>query len=137
MPDIALALLAEPYGTIAAVFEPAAPLSLLWSPPSGVDDVTPPTVATTSPGGIMSAKARRVINVTDPAGVKLAIVWALLASGEWELVWDGSGFAPRYGKSVRRVIANGFSFEIERTGDWPSGPLKLKARAWDNEGNEV
>lgn len=108
-------------------------------PDPGAGPSTPPTITVVSPGAGQVLERNGVVTfeVTDPEGLRNTIVWVEIA-GAWEVVWggDASGFAPAYESSTRGAIANGYRYQVRRTGEWTASP-RFHALAFDTEGNET
>lgn len=108
------------------------------NPPADAD-AAPPVVANVDPAtGTPLQRAQSVaFDVTDAgAGLRRVIVLASFGTGEYEVVHDGTAFAPRYtGLSVRSAITGGYRYSVRRFSGWPSGPT-ITAIAIDAAGNE-
>src|SRR5688500_905362 len=60
-----------------------------------------------------------------------------VGTGNWEVIWDGDQFSPRYLQGSRRdAIATGFRYTLKRAGGWPETP-KIRARAFDANRNPL
>jgi hypothetical protein len=73
-----------------------------------------------------------VVDVTDAGGFGEVFIFALNTRlGFYEVIWDGVGYAPRYGVSPTKVtnITNGFRFSFTRAGGWPDGDLVVVVEA--------
>lgn len=99
------------------------------SPPT-IENVTPAAgtaIGTTTPVGfdVVDAELRRVLVKASFAG-----------SDAWELVYDGTAFAPAYAAgSMVTSFAGGLRFRVLRAGGWPSAPT-LTPFAFDASGAE-
>lgn len=104
------------------------------------EDTTPPEVEITSPppySAILPTTPLRV-RVTDGTGLRRVMLLAEFAGSRvYEVVHDGTQFAPLYrSASVRQSIANGYQYELRRSGGWPGSPT-LRVAAIDVAGNEA
>jgi len=76
--------------------------------------------------------------VTDADGdLHSVMVFALFDDGSYEVIHDGTSFAPRYlQNSVRVAVVNGFRYRLRRVGGWPTAP-RLRVAAFDTSLNEL
>lgn len=141
-----LVLWAGPGGAVQETNEPD---ELVWpyptlcpDPPAPEEkDLVPPEVAFVSPapGTTLLPTDQIVFDVTDNLD-ELGRAWVALANnatGDVELLHDGSSFTPRYAALSSRVaIVDGFRFTVRRTGGWPSGStITVRVFAVDQDGN--
>jgi len=103
-------------------------------------DTTPPTVTYVSPtpGAQLDVDGSVVVDVTDNLDRLARAIFALAIAetGVTELVHDGTAFTARYvAGSTRSAIADGYRFELRRTGGWPDGSITVRVFASDLDGN--
>lgn len=92
-----------------------------------IENVLPPV------GALIEANASVSFDVVDADDDLFdVVIFAIFAgTGDWEVIWDGDRFAPRYAQSSSRVhIPLGFRYTLKRTGNWPEPP-RLRVRAFD------
>lgn len=102
------------------------------------ETVDPVVANFTPPAGSELGRNQGVaFDVTDNSGLFARIVVAaVFSSGLWEVVHDGTSFAPAYvGASTRTAISNGFHFNIIRSGGWFANPT-VRVIPIDAAGNE-
>lgn len=102
-------------------------------------DLTLPSVVMVAPAvpGDVAPTDSLTFDVTDNALRKVLVMAKFIATGLWEVIYDGDGFSPSFsGSSTRTAIVNGFRFVAIRAGGWPAGAFKLKVVAFDTSGNE-
>jgi len=85
------------------------------------EDVTPPTVTnfSPSPGSSIAPGDSISFDVEDETALVAYFVYVAYASGDTEVVCDGSAFTPRFAAGSSRVDSmNLQQFSIARTGGW-------------------
>lgn len=108
--------------------------------PSPPPDTTPPTITnlTPPPGAAISDATETVeFDVLDPDGVGIAAVFArFIAQDDYDVVWDGASFAPRYQGSTVEAVEEGLHFVLKSQRGWAAlGPVRFRALAVDPLGN--
>lgn len=108
-------------------------------PPPPTPDTTAPVVANVTPAANTEIEADTPVqfDVTDDSGEfhSLFVVASFPATGDQEVIHDGTTFAPRYvASSVRTVISGGFQYTVLRTGGWPNAPT-IRVFPVDSSGN--
>lgn len=105
-------------------------------------DVIPPVVVPSpvTPGPVMKDDAI-VFTVTDVSNAFRRIIIMAAWLEEFDVVWAGDVFAPKYNVSVRSVILNGYQFSIKRNLGWPfplpeGQKLVIRVLPFDIAGNE-
>lgn len=132
------------YVSDVVVYAPDVPLIYNVTPLGyvGIDYApntnTAPTVAniTPSPGSPLSSTAEISLEVLDTEGFGRVRVFAEYASGDYDVVYDGSKFAYKYANgSYREVISGGYRFHIRPNTGWVAVPT-LYVDATDSNGTE-
>lgn len=102
-----------------------------------VPDTAPPTV-TFDPASGAELEATDPVTVTivdDDVVAQHMLTVYFPSTGSWEVVHDGSVFAPSYSiASTRAAVAGGYAYEVSRVGGWPASPT-FRVYAIDAEGN--
>lgn len=106
-------------------------------PPAG--DSTLPTVTdvTPTPGTPVARNAFISLTVSDEVALRRVVLIAKFSTS-WEVIYDGSGFAPGYApRSTRTELVPGASyrFRVRREAGWPEAPVILPIPT-DTSGNE-
>lgn len=101
---------------------------------------TPPVVTLISPAeGAIEPDSVIVIEVTDAQDFSaLLLAMRCGAAGIYEVIHDGSSFAPAYTAAPNsfQVIANGWRYSLRRLGGWPPGvSFSTKVFAVDTKGS--
>lgn len=78
------------------------------------------------------------MDVTTDVGFLEILIFARFdGTNLYEVIYDGSVFAPLYAEQSQKVsIAGGFRFTVRRKGGWP-GAVTLKSLAIDTNGAEA
>lgn len=142
MPDLTLHDFATPFDS----FTTAASGSILFHDFNGQAVVVsdPPEITGVSPtvSTDISPNQQLQYDITDDGAFLLNLVVADLADGSYEVVHDGTGFAPAYSSSTRSVITDGYRYQITRNAGWPVLPFPTPSpviiRHWsvDTQGQE-
>jgi hypothetical protein len=88
--------------------------------------------------GPIDPQAAIGFTVTDASALfrDLLVLVAFAGTNLYEVVWDGSAFAPFYNaQSTIAPITNGFQFSLRRAGGWAGGPV-ITVHAIDVAGAE-
>ena len=111
-------------------------------PFSASGSAAPPVISgvTPAPGSAIAATDALGFTVNDSVGLRALLVWAQLGDGVWEMVHDGTAFAPTYavGSTRTEVVAGKqYAYSIQRNGSgWFKAPT-LRIEAVDLQGAEA
>jgi len=100
---------------------------------SGAPDVT---LVSPAEGEALAAAEPVTIDVADDVALRRVLLVADNGRGPWEVIHDGTAFAPFYSASSRTVIAGGYRFTCRRDGGWFGAALSVRVFALDTSGNE-
>ena len=99
----------------------------------------PPVVQNISPApGAILATDPLSFDVVNPTKTlrRVSVTAFFQGLGIWEVVHDGTVFAPMYSeRSSRTAIANGYHYLLLRSGGWPASP-SITADAVNTQGDE-
>ncbi len=97
------------------------------------------TVVSPSVGTPLAPTTPLVVDVTDEGQLREVVLVAKMnTQSTWELVYDGTNFAPNYLDSSRSTIFGGYRYSIARRGGWPAGStVSIEVHAIDTGGNEA
>jgi hypothetical protein len=106
-------------------------------------DTTAPQITNIAPAPGSAIEDDEVIefDITDVNDLALFVVFArYLDKRDWDVVWNGEEFAPKYSGSAAGSITGGFHFEVtrdaERVGGWSGqGRVRFEVKAIDVAGN--
>lgn len=100
-----------------------------------------PTVfnATPAPGSTVAPGDQLGFDVTDvDSGFRRIITSARYPNkGLWEIIHDGTAFAPFFVGSTRSAIGDGFRYRCVRTGGWPDTQVAFRIYAIATDGDEA
>lgn len=128
----------DPYGNQLVYGDTVLSYVLNAVPVGGEPDVSPPTVTLISPPENTAIRRGQVITfeVTDVEGLSLFQVIAQFPDDSWEVVHDGTTFAPMYqnASASQTPITGGYRFTVLRNGGWHRAPT-IDVKAADASGN--
>ncbi len=111
-----------------------APLPFMDAPVTG--DVVAPVVALVSPlTGTVLPDAAIQFDVTDDTSLSFHTIFAEYPGlDDFDVVWTGTVFAPKYSTSSRLSVTGGWRYTINRDDGWRTSP-NIHVHAVDGGGN--
>lgn len=105
----------------------------------GSGETTPPVVTNFTPAnGSLRRDEAIGFDVTDDTGLRRVQVVAEFPDGAWEVIHDGTQFAPLYEVGGARTgITDGYHYACSRQGGWRGRSLKIRVYPVDTSGNEA
>lgn len=122
----------------------SAAYTISTSPNPAAADSALPTISSITPAPASALVADDTpieFDVLDDRGLSYFAVYArYLDKRDYDVVWDGEDFAPKYDGSTVEAISGGYHFavvrDVENVGGWTTqGRVRFKAAAVDTSGN--